>query len=93
MVKNPPTNAGNTGLIPDLGRSHRAADPVHHSYCISFSQSPATVLSELQGGGGTRVRKNINFPLDLNVVFSWLGIFFFADTSKAFTKLFWSIYY
>ena len=51
------------------------------------------MLSELQGGGGTRVRKNINFPLDLNVVFSWLGIFFFADTSKAFTKLFWSIYY
>ena len=32
VVKNPPTNAGNTGLIPDLGRSHRAADPVHHSY-------------------------------------------------------------
>ena len=31
VVKNPPTNAGDTGLIPDLGRSHRATDPVHHN--------------------------------------------------------------
>ena len=23
MVKNPPANAGDTGLIPDSGRSHR----------------------------------------------------------------------
>ena len=28
VVKNRPTNAGDTGLIPDLGRSHRATDPV-----------------------------------------------------------------
>ena len=51
------------------------------------------MLSGLQGGGGTRVRKNINFPIDLNMAFSWLGIFLVAAASKAFTKLFWLICY
>ena len=34
VVKNPPANAGNTGLIPGLGRStcHRATKPLHHNY-------------------------------------------------------------
>ena len=26
MVTNPPANVGDTGLIPDLGRSHRVAE-------------------------------------------------------------------
>ena len=29
MVKNLPTNAGDTGLIPDLGRYHM---PAHHNW-------------------------------------------------------------
>ena len=39
-VKNPPANAGDTGLIPDLGGSHllRAVKPVHHYWaCMSHT--------------------------------------------------------
>ena len=34
VVKNPPANAGDTGSIPGLGRSHmpRKTKPVHHNY-------------------------------------------------------------
>ena len=34
VVKNPPANAGDTGLIPGLGRSHMpgATKPVYHNY-------------------------------------------------------------
>ena len=34
MVKNPPVNAGDLGLILGPGRSHvlRATKPVHHNY-------------------------------------------------------------
>ena len=28
MVKNPPANVGDTGLIPDPGRSHVPGEPV-----------------------------------------------------------------
>ena len=35
MVKNPPANAGDKGLIPGLGRPHvhRATEPMPHNYC------------------------------------------------------------
>ena len=33
VVKNPPANAGDTGLSPGLGRSHcRATKPMHQNY-------------------------------------------------------------
>ena len=32
VVKNLPANAGDMGLIPDPGRSHRAATPVRHDH-------------------------------------------------------------
>ena len=32
VVKNPPANAGNTGLIPGLGRSRGATKPMRHNY-------------------------------------------------------------
>ena len=34
VVKNPPANAGDTGLIPDLGRRHmpQATKPMCHNY-------------------------------------------------------------
>ena len=35
VVKNPPSKAGHTYLIPDLGRSHKpqSAKPTYHNYC------------------------------------------------------------
>ena len=34
VVKNPPANAGDMGLIPDSGRSHmlQGTKPMYHSY-------------------------------------------------------------
>ena len=48
MVKNPPANAGDTGLSPSLGRFHmpRATKPRHHNYwaCVLQLHSPLALL-------------------------------------------------
>ena len=45
MVKNLPVNAGDTDLIPDLGRSHMpqsvATKPTYHNYQVC-TQEPGT---------------------------------------------------
>ena len=55
MVKNPPANPGDTGLVPGLGRSHMsqsncACAPQLLSQC-SGAQEPQ--LPELQKAGGS----------------------------------------
>ena len=58
LVKNPPTNAGDLGSIPGLGRSHgrRNGNPLRYS-------CPGTPWTEEPGGLQSRVSQRVRHGL------------------------------
>ena len=59
MVKNPPANAGDVGLIPGSGRSPGGGNATHSSilaWKISWTEEPGAATLH---GGHKRVRYNL----------------------------------